>query len=301
MKHIVVIGSARSGTTAVANLLSSAVNCAPPLPECSYISRLVGVYHEIVEYSDKPRFDAYAISGKDLKKNFNLLIAKLIGNASSQVLSKPDDFIVFKDPMLTAYPDLIHDFFSPQTKIVWVVRHPIGIIASQMSVAEKKNQHKFKEDREVVFNRTMSNVFNDFYIVTNSKIFKSKDFHIARYDNLINQENTEIKNLEKFTTLKLNTNVIKINPFGMDKTDATFSENYNKRLLKTKPSFILNEGEVKQVLNAFSGIIEKLEIKTDATFLDNYNKRLLKRISTIISNEGKVRRMLNTFLRIIKK
>ena len=73
----------------------------------------------------------------------------------------------------------------------------------------------------------------------------------------------------------------------MDETDATYSDNYNKRLLKTKPSFILNEGEVKQVLNAFSEIIEKLEIKTDATFSDNHNKRLLKEYQRLFRMRAK--------------
>ena len=296
LKNILVIGSPRSGTTAIANLLSSAVNCAPPLPECSYISKLLGVYHEIVEYSDKPRFDAYAISRNNLKENFKLLIEKLIENVSSQVLMKPNDFIVFKDPMLTVYIDFIHDFFEPQTKIVWVLRHPLGIIASQMVVAKKQNPHTFKYDREVLFKKIVSDALNDFYIVMNSKSFKSKDFHIARYDNLINQEDTEIKNLEKFTTLKLQNNELKVNPFCMDKNDATYTDNYNMRLFKTKPSFILNKNEVQQILESFAGIMEKLEIKTDTHHKIQFNKKPYKWSPGFVLIKSKVKKILNKFI-----
>lgn len=255
----------------------------------------MGVYHEIVEYSDKPRFDAYAISRDHLKENFKLLIAKLIENASSQVLIKPDDYIVFKDPMLTIFVDLINDFFEPQTKIVWVVRHPIGIVASQMSVAKKQNPDALKYDREVIFNKIVSSVYNDFYVVTNSKSFKSKNFQIARYENLINQDDREIKNLEKFTALKLKNNELKVHPFGMDKNDPTYSDNYSKRLFKTKPSFILNRDEVEQILDAFSGMIEKLEIKTDTHHTMKFTKKPSEWSPLPIFIKSKVKKMLNKF------
>ena len=130
----------------------------------------------------------------------------------------------------------------------------------------------------------------------NSKSFKSKNFHIARYDSLINQEDTEIKNLEKFTTLKLQNNELKVNPFCMDKNDPTYTNNYMMRLFKTKPSFILNKNEVEQILESFAGIMEILEIKTDTHHTIQFNKKPYKLSPRFVLIKSKVKKILNKFI-----
>ncbi len=58
-KLIVVSGPPRSGTTLANRILCASPGCAPFLPECSFITKQIEQYANILLYSDRERFSAY--------------------------------------------------------------------------------------------------------------------------------------------------------------------------------------------------------------------------------------------------
>jgi len=136
---IVISGPPRSGTTLVNRILCTSPYCASFLPECSFITKQIEQYANILLYADKERFSAYFSTREECRTCFQQCV-----EAHLESLSKVNphvnvyEYIVLKDPMLSHYLQHAQDLLPGDTRFIIMVRHPLGVVASMKKVIIKQ-------------------------------------------------------------------------------------------------------------------------------------------------------------------
>ena len=262
---ILIIGAPRSGTTLLSGLITGNTECYPNLPECTFITQIIQHYYNIVHYSDKERFRVYANSEQELKKTYIANVANMISIVLNQFKDHTYKHLIFKDPELTSYIDLIPDFFGNSSKIVYIIRDPREVVASMLTVMLKKQRQDSYLELIFPFIKRLRNdeltkiitdqIFNYYFIAHTSKIYKNQKLCIVRYENIIKKEETEFLKLEDFLGYKIGRKAFERNYFSFDKDDPTFSKNYGKDIIEVKSDFRdkLSKKSIKLIEETFSG------------------------------------------------
>jgi hypothetical protein len=220
-----VVGAPRSGTTVVGSLLSEGLAAYPMLPECTFVTQLIRHFHEIVNYSDRPRFEAFAKSQEDLINVFSPAIDGFIRTAHSHFSNKEAQELVLKDPELSLYVDCLPLFFK-QFKTVCIVRNPKDVISSFKKVFAKQG-------RSMPFDDLIAMVFNYYWRVSESNLAKSGGVHFVQFERLLQQDESEFERLEQYLGYAVGRKGFGKVFFDFDRADATFSINYGKPLAKS--------------------------------------------------------------------
>lgn len=151
---IVISGPPRSGTTLVNRLLCASPKCAPFLPECSFITKGIEQYINVLLYADKERFSAYFSTHEECRACFQ----KCVGaHLESLYIASPHigghEHIVLKDPMLSYYLSQAQDLLPVGTRFVIMVRNPLAVVASMKKVVTKqKSGWNIKAVADEIFN-----------------------------------------------------------------------------------------------------------------------------------------------------
>lgn len=123
-KLIVVSGPSRSGTTLTNRILCASPKCAPFLPECSFITKQIEQYTNILLYSDKEIFSYYFGTLDACRSCFKACInAHLNALLRASPLVSGYDNIVLKDPMLVYYLAQAQELLPAATRFVLPVRN----------------------------------------------------------------------------------------------------------------------------------------------------------------------------------
>lgn len=263
MEEIIIIGAPRSGTTLLSGLITGNEVCYPNFPECTFMTQIIEHYYNIVHYSDNERFRVYAQNPDVVKSIYISHLNNMKSIVTNQFKQENYKYLIFKDPELTLYIDLIPDFFNQSHKIIYIVRNPINIIYSMLKVELKKEKHvnrsnfylinKFKEDQ--LINEISKKIYNYFYIAHNSNVYKNDNLCVIEYENIINGDNSEFSKLETFLGYQITRKAFERNYYIFDQNDPTFSKNYGKDIINTESDSQdkLSKKSLKLIKEMFSG------------------------------------------------
>ncbi|MBS0270177.1 MAG: sulfotransferase [Proteobacteria bacterium] len=240
------VGAPRSGTTLMGSLLCEGADAFPMLPECTFMTQLIRQFHDIVEYADAPRFQAYAKSKDELVRILSPAIHGFVDNALSHFSQLDGRELVLKDPELTLYLDHLTLFFT-NFKAICVVRDPRKVIASMRAVFEKQG-------RSADFENLISMIFNYYWRASESGLARSGSLHFVDFNRVLAGDSGEFSALEEFLGYRVGRRGFGKTFFDFDRSDATYSENYGQpRRFHSEPAHTLNEQESARVQYVFSG------------------------------------------------
>ncbi|WP_196482782.1 sulfotransferase family protein [Burkholderia stagnalis] len=240
------VGAPRSGTTLVNSLMCEGDSAFPALPECTYITSIIRLFHDIVEYSDRPRFDAFAKSKETLAHTFSPSIEGLLKIARNNFQHLKAAQLVLKDPELTLYLDVLPTFFD-QFKTVCVVRDPRYVVASLGKALSKQNRHLSLEELIAV-------TYNYYWRASESNLAKSGKIHFVRYEKIVGKDENEFRALERYLGYTVGRSGFGKLFFKFDLSDATHSDNYGKPIIQSNESApTLTEEQSLRVQQAFVG------------------------------------------------
>jgi len=240
------IGAPRSGTTLLSSLLSEGPTAFPMLPECTFITRLIQYYHDLVNYSDKARFQAYAVSNEHLATIFEPSIEKFVLTAQSHFKDFSHKNLVLKDPDLSIYVDYISRFFE-NPKVICAIRDPRAVIASFLEV---RNRQGAKETLDSL----VALVYNYYWRVSQSTMAQQGKIHFVRFERIIALDEQEFSVLENYLGYKIGRTGFQKTSFTIDRSDPTYSDNYGNPIKSSqvKPT-ALSDDERTRIQEAFAG------------------------------------------------
>lgn len=203
MSYIFVGGSQRSGTSLLATSLCAGEESNPYLGESSALRKLLDAQAYMAKrFNDETKFHfgtrtaMQEFMGSTLRSFLALTLAS----------SAPATSLVLKEPHLTMHFPLVHQLL-PEAKFVMSIRDPRDIICSMLTVGEK-----YKEaGTSHLFNsgdiKKMTELVASFYrpvikAAQQSKRFSSRVVWV-KYEQLVNEPETTIEELRKYTGLKL--------------------------------------------------------------------------------------------------
>lgn len=250
MSLIVVSGPPRSGTTLVNRMICSSSSCAPMLPECSFITKQIEIFNNILKYSDPDRFAAYFGTRDECNSCFRACIQE---NLKSLMRAKPKlvayEHIVLKDPTLCFFLTQAKDLLPADTQFVIVVRNPLGIIASLKSVAAKRGvAWNIKEASEMTINH-----FFHLNQVRHQGVLNS--VHYVRYEDL---NSTGVNDLAEFLGFSIAKNVIDGKNKVHDKSDPFYTNLLDESLTEDRIDAWRNDltpDEIAYVIESFAGVM----------------------------------------------
>lgn len=270
--NIVVIGAPRSGTTLLAGILANAERAAPMLPECTFATQLISHYYNIVKYSDRQRFSAWAINESVLQNIYKTAVSSFISNASSNFDVASFDFIISKDPELTIYTDLIRLFFGDNCKCVCVVRDPRAVISSMRRVINRKRNELYLSFRngptkvrakpalDLWFEgrNLIPFIYNYYYISHTSALAKENRLHFVKYENIASRDESEFQRLEAFVGYEIKRGGFGTPAFSFDERDPYHSDNYGGEIIRVDLNLdkAPSNESFKKIQRVFSGFNE---------------------------------------------
>ncbi|MEZ9184361.1 sulfotransferase [Vibrio splendidus] len=255
---VMIVGAPRSGTTLLSGLITGSEKCFPNLPECTFITQAIKHYFDIVNYSDKERFSIYAKDVDTLSKVYRLHVDNMIDVVKSNFNNANYDFLVFKDPEISQYVDLIPNFF-PQCKIVYIVRDPRAVISSMLQVYVKKGQCSTCSNGYFLDSTVMqvaTEIYNYYHIIHTSQVFETGNVYVVSYEKLLDDRKHCLNGLECYLGYELSGDAFERNAFEFDHADPTFSENYGNNIVKPTSSFsdYLSPEQITQIKKMYSGL-----------------------------------------------
>lgn len=266
--NVLVIGAPRSGTTLVGGLLCAGNQSFPMLPECTYITQIVRHFHDFLHYSDPQRFAAYAIDEAKLSGMYVRMVQDMLATVLSHFQGMPYQHLILKDPELTLLVDLIPRFFGEHSKVICVVRDPRAVTSSMVLVERLKRSVVWREFRQSPNWRTLANIlqqlvyerliaanmFNYYWRVHTSELYKQGLVHIVRYENIVARDEEEFQRLEAFLGFPIGREGFGKVHFDFDRKDATYSANYGKSIQPSTSDFnhVLSRWQIAKIERVFA-------------------------------------------------
>ena len=270
--NVLVIGAPRSGTTLLAGLLSTGKEASPMLPECTYITKIIQHYHNILHYSDRQRFAAYAIDESMLAGMYRAMVDSMLATVRSHIEKIDYRYLILKDPELSQLIDLIPLFFGEDSKTVCVVRDPRAVIASMLTIERKKKSELWSAWRKTpnwstandfvnqIFRerRLVSDFFMYYWRVQDSQLRKRGAAHIVSFEKIMARNEGEFRRLEGYLGFNIGREGFGKVHFDFDRADPTFSAGYGKAIQATSTDFrtILTHLQIRKIKAAYSGLNE---------------------------------------------
>ena len=158
--------------------------------------------------------------------------------------------LIPKDPELTLFPDLIMQFFGDKTKVVCVIRDPCSVIASMHEVESKKGI-----TTEIDIIEIAASIFNYYWRIHNSDLFKNGMVHIIRFENIVKKIEEDFARIDQFLGFKISRDGFGKSKLEFDKSDPTYSSNYGQLIQASsslKPQLIPS-GKVSEIRKMFGG------------------------------------------------
>ncbi len=269
INNVLVVGAPRSGTTLVGGLICEGEQSSPMLPECTYMTQLIQHFYNIVNYSDSQRFSAYAIDEPTLGGMYKNIVDEMLSAVRGNFELGAYSHLVLKDPELSLYVDLIPRFFGVDSKVVCVVRDPRAVVASMLKVLKAKAKigwadfrkspnstnfavlmQQFSDIRNVI-----SKVYNYYWCVHTSELFKSGRIHVVNYENIVSLDSCEFDHLERYLGFSVGRKGFGKVHFDFDRTDPTNSPGYGNDIKAPAVQFsdVLSSSQLSKIESVFSG------------------------------------------------
>jgi hypothetical protein len=254
LELIVLCGPPRSGTTWLNRELCNAPTAFPFLPECTFLTQQIELYHRTRHYSDRYRIEAYFSSEQNMLDYFRANVAKLIDQAARFNPKADARTLILKDPNICLYLTDLKDLLPPH-KLVVMVRDPRDVLASMKNVVVRKQQ---KWD----LSASIEAMLNYYYQIGNHRQRAEKDCIFVRYEDLVVGQSAA---LQEFLKLQVATAVascdgIAIARERLDSSDPFFSELYLQPTTAEKVGSYVNtltRKEIHHIETAFAAIIRQ--------------------------------------------
>lgn len=251
MKSIIfVAGPPRSGTTLLAGMLNDSVETYPVFPECTYLSRIISLYHEILTYPDQTRYEAFIKDKHGLLNIFRPSVKEMIKNVVAGLPER--NILVLKDPELSPLIEVLEDIVSFPLKVVACVRDPRDVMSSWVEVLRKKNE-KFD------FSHETARIYTYYYGLMNAeKQCDSSFMKTVRYEDIV--RSIGFDELSSFSGFCVSTSNEQERVFEYNKVDPFYSNNYGKKTVSTSIGRYkkdLSRRQIRIVNKMFAGVIEK--------------------------------------------
>lgn len=251
---IILCGPPRSGTTWLSRELCNAPTAFPFLPECTFLTQQVELYHRTRHYSDRQRVEAYFASEQNVLDYFRANIAKLIDQAARFNPKADARTLVLKDPGICFYLMDLNDVLPPH-KLVVLVRDPRDVLASMKNVMAKKQQ------RWDISSAT-EELLNYYYQISNHRQRVEKDCIFVRYEDIVVGQSAVLQDFLKlpFATVAASGDGIATVRERLDSSDPFFSELYLRPTTAAKVGSyakILTSKEIRHIETACAAIIRQ--------------------------------------------
>lgn len=252
---LVVCGPPRSGTTWLQRELCKMPGAYPFLPECTYITQQISLFHTTVHYGEKKRTEAYFGDRMAIQDYFRLNIERLlllVKNLNPQADAK---LLILKDPELCHCLGALGSVLPPH-KIVIIVRDPRDVLASMKEVAGRR------DERWDIHNAS-KNIANYYYQIGNFFDNPQPNAALVRYEDIVTDP-SGMADLIKFAgghpshqcSMSSEAEVVK----AMTSTDPFFSDLYLRPTTTEKIGNyqnILSRGEITFFESSHLGMMRK--------------------------------------------
>lgn len=215
---IVLCGPPRSGTTWLSRELCNVPTAFPFLPECTFLTQQVELYHRTRHYSDRHRVKAYFASEQNMLDYFRANAAKLIDQAARFNPKANARTLILKDPNICFYLMDLKDLLPPH-KLVVLVRDPRDVLASMKNVVARKQQ---KWD----ISAATENMLLYYYQISNHRQRTEMNCIFVRYEDIVVGQNAALQDFLKlqFATKVASCDGIATAREHLDSYDPFFSE-----------------------------------------------------------------------------
>lgn len=253
---IVLCGPPRSGTTWLSRELCNAPTAFPFLPECTFLTQQIELYHRTKHYSDRQRVEAYFASEQNMLNYFRTNVAKLIDQAASLNLKANARTLVLKDPGICFYLMDLKDLL-PTHKLVVLVRDPRDVLASMKNVMAKKLQ---KWD----ISAATEELLNYYYQIGNHRQREGGGCIFVRYEDIVVGQSVALQDFLKLqlppATAVASGGEIATVRKRLDSSDPFFSELYLQPTTAAKVGSyakVLTRKEIRHIETACAAIIRQ--------------------------------------------
>lgn len=247
--YILVSGPPRSGTTMLQHILCGP-HTALKLPECSFITRAIEHYSNIVRYSDAQRFDAYFGSRERAREIYSNII-KILLSYAEQTYNPANKTLILKDPELSLFLHYATELFPPTTRVVLSIRNPLAVIASIKQVTKRsgKNFDLLEASRQI---------FTYYYEIWQFKASnETKNVMFVKYEEIASRRQETLEELRDFCGYELNLQGDRTTTY--DPSDPFYSPLSGKPVTDEAVAEwqrILNSKEINSILKDFAGVME---------------------------------------------
>ncbi len=253
---IILCGPPRSGTTWLNREICKAPTAFPFLPECTFLTQQIELYHRTKHYADRQRVEAYFASEQNMLDYFRANVATLIGQAARLNPKANACTLVLKDPGICLYLMDLKDLLPPH-KLVVLVRDPRDVIASMKNVMAKKQQ-----EWDIVI--ATEYLLNYYYQIDNHRQRGEKDCIFVRYEDVVVGQSVALQDFLKLelplVTTACSSDEIAIVRERLDSSDPFFSELYLQPTTAAKVgnyAKTLTGKEIRHIETACAAIIRQ--------------------------------------------
>ena len=169
------------------------------LPESTYLTIVLRQFHDLIEYSDQQRFDAYYGSREwtvDAYRSF----ASMLINRAAELVGANGATMVLKDPELSRSIPSFAEVFGTAQKLLIMIRDPYDVVESMIRVEERKSE-------PMPFEELLTFVFGYYYGVRADVIaacYPEPDFQplVVKYEELVTSDPGTLGNLANYLGIK---------------------------------------------------------------------------------------------------
>ena len=253
---IILCGPPRSGTTWLNRELCNMPTVFPFLPECTFLTQQIELYHRTKHYSDCQRVEAYFSSEQNMLAYFRANVAKLIDQAARFNPKVEARTLVLKDPSICFYLMDLKDLL-PTHKLVILVRDPRDVLASMKNVMAKKQ-------RKWDISAATEEMLNYYYQIGNYRQCVENDCIFVRYEDIVVGQCVALQDFLKLqlplATAEASGDGIATVRKRLDSSDPFFSELYLQPTTAAKVgSFakMLTRKEIRHIETVCAAIIRQ--------------------------------------------
>lgn len=251
---VVICGPPRSGTTWLHRELCTAPETFPFLPECTFLTQQVELYHRTLHYGDRKRIEAHFGTDAMLQDYFRLNVHRLINRVACLNSKNGASMLILKDPNLCLYLRDLNDLLPPH-KVIVLLRDPRDVLASMKNVAKSKNESWNA-------NAAAAQVINYYYQIGNYQPYAGENVRFVRYEEIVSGLTEELVSFLQLSSIgsgfsEAGTATVRER---LDSTDPFFSDLYLQPTTSERVgSFnrILSRKEIRDFESSHAAVIRR--------------------------------------------
>lgn len=248
---ILITGPPRSGTTLLNRVLCESPELGDFLPECTFLTKEIQQYNDILLYAEKERFVAYFGSEDSLRGCFKQIVEIHLQTLISNLALDAGVPLVLKDPMLSLCLDQALALMPDDTRYIITLRDPRDVLASMKTVRSKQKQ-AWNCKKEA------TDMFSFYYKIQHASDQKSDAMCFIKYEDMVMSEYKGLGEFVKMPHKERNSN----NGHGdltIDKNDPFYSPLYNKPVDKSRVGAykkVLSWRETRFITKMYAGVLD---------------------------------------------